>query len=62
MATTTINGKVYELISFNNLVNGDKKTGRVDPCTLCDLEREDINTCNQVNCITEKEFFYLKQK
>lgn len=56
-----INGQTYEAHSFNTEINSNKKTGRVDPCTMCALDSfNDMKLCETIECINGNEFMYLK--
>lgn len=55
------NGKLYEAVSYNNEINAGKKTGRVDPCTMCALDPVTCDNEGYIDCITRNEFLYFKE-
>ena len=57
----TRNCKIYEAVCYNNGINGEKKSERVDPCTLCVFNPETNDFCNDIDCINENEFLYMKE-
>jgi hypothetical protein len=57
----TRNCKIYEAVCYNNGINGEKKSERVDPCTLCVFNPETNDFCKDIDCINENEFLYIKE-